>query len=45
MVVWTTAPLRAFTLLSKSTGNPYHVNAALVSPYVVNVFSRTIYTR
>ena len=45
MIVWTSAPLRAFTLLSKPGGDPYHVNAALVSPYVVNVFSRTIYTR
>lgn len=44
MVVWTTAPLRAFTLLSNS-GSPIHVNAALVSPYVVNAFPRTVYTR
>jgi hypothetical protein len=44
MVVWTTAPLRAFTLLNNS-GNPVHVNAALVSPYVVNAFPRTVYTR
>jgi hypothetical protein len=45
MTVWTSTPLRAFTLLDSGTGHPYHVNAALVSPYVVNVFSRTIYTR
>jgi type II secretory pathway pseudopilin PulG len=45
MTVWTSTPLRAFTLLSASSGAPYHVNAALVSPYVVNVFPRTIYTR
>jgi hypothetical protein len=48
MVVWTDSPLMAFTLLQATGANagaPYHVNAALVSPYVVNVFSRTIYTR
>lgn len=42
MTVWTASDLRAFTLLSTDgTGSPYHVNAALVSPYVVNVFPRT----
>lgn len=49
MTVWTSTPLKALTLLNISTGasngTPYHVNAALVSPYVVNVFPRTIYTR
>jgi hypothetical protein len=48
MTVWTSTPLRAFTLLQATGANagaPYHVNAALVSPYVVNVFPRTIYTR
>ena len=44
MTVWTSTPLQAFTLLSEG-GAPYHVNAALVSPYVVNVFQRTIQTR
>lgn len=44
MTVWVSTPLRAFTLLD-STGSPRHANAALVSPYVVNVFPRTIYTR
>ncbi|AGA30532.1 hypothetical protein Sinac_6454 [Singulisphaera acidiphila DSM 18658] len=44
MTVWVNAPLRAFTLLDTS-GSPHHANAALVSPYVVNVFPRTIYTR
>lgn len=48
MTVWVNTPLRALTLLSKSTtpvGSPVHVNAALVSPYVVNVFPRTFYSR
>ncbi|WP_406701089.1 prepilin-type N-terminal cleavage/methylation domain-containing protein [Singulisphaera sp. Ch08] len=48
MTVWVSTPLRALTLLSNSStpvGSPVHVNAALVSPYVVNVFPRTIYTR
>jgi hypothetical protein len=44
MTVWVNTPLRAFTLLTAG-GVPYHVNAALVSPFVVNVFPRTIYTR
>lgn len=44
MTVWVNTPLRALTLLD-ANGHPYHVNAALVSPYVVNVFPRTIYTR
>ena len=35
---------RAKTLLDPA-GNPVFVNAALVSPYVVNVFSKTFYTR
>jgi hypothetical protein len=45
MTVWVSTPLRALTLLNATDGSPYHVNAALVSPYVVNVFPRTIYTR
>jgi len=45
MTVWVSTPLRAFTLLNSSNGSPYHVNAALVSPYVVSVFPRTFYTR
>lgn len=50
MTVWTSSPLKALTLLKSSggvnvVGSPIHVNAALVSPYVVNVFPRTIYTR
>lgn len=45
MTVWTTGKLKAFTMLTSSTdpltnGSPYHVNAALVSPYVVNVYPR-----
>lgn len=45
MVVWTATPLKELTLLSAADGSPYHVNAALVSPYVVNVFPRLIYSR
>jgi hypothetical protein len=45
MVVWTDTPLLALTLLRASDGSPYHVNAALVSPYVVNVFSRTFHSK
>ena len=44
MVVWVSTPLRALTLLD-STGNPAYTNAAMISPHVVNVFPRTIYTR
>jgi len=49
MTVWTSTPLKALTLLNiaadATNGTPVHVNAALLSPYVVNVFPRTIYTR
>jgi type II secretory pathway pseudopilin PulG len=40
MTVWTVGDLRAFTLLA-ADGSPYHVNAAFVSPYVVNVYGRS----
>jgi hypothetical protein len=43
MTVWVSTPLNAKTQLSN--GQPVYVNAALVCPYVVNVFPRTIYTR
>jgi hypothetical protein len=45
MTVWVSTPLKAKTLMDSSTKQPYHVNAALVCPYVVNVFPRTIYSR
>lgn len=50
MTVWTSSPLKSLTLLNIDSdpdvnGTPVHVNAALVSPYVVNVFPRTFYTR
>ncbi|SIO60115.1 hypothetical protein SAMN05444166_6272 [Singulisphaera sp. GP187] len=45
LTVWTINPLYAFTLLDVATGDPIHVNAALISPYVVNVYPRTIYAR
>jgi type II secretory pathway pseudopilin PulG len=38
------SPVRAQTLLDP-TGAPVHVNAALVSPYVVNVFPKVFYTK
>lgn len=44
MVVNINTPLRAKTFLNGS-GQPIHVNAALVSPYVVNVVPRTFYIR
>jgi hypothetical protein len=43
MTVWISSPLNAKTQLSG--GTPVYINAALVCPYVVNVFPRTIYTR
>jgi hypothetical protein len=46
MTVWTATPLKAKTLLASGTPpQPVHVNAALVSPYVVNVVPRTLYSR
>ena len=45
MTVIVNRPLQAKTLLDAATGNPVHVNAALVSPYVVNVFPKTFYAR
>lgn len=42
MTVWTATPLKEYTLLDARNGSPFHVNAALVSPYVVNVFPKTI---
>ncbi len=47
MTVWVSSDLKAQTLLDSSQNpvQPYHVNAALVSPHVINVFPRTIYTR
>lgn len=45
MTVWTATPLKELTLLNAADGSPYHVNAALVSPYVVNVFPRIISSR
>jgi hypothetical protein len=45
MTVWVSTPLKAQTLMDSSTKQPYYVNAALVCPYVVNVFPRTIYSR
>lgn len=41
MIIWTGTDLRAKTLLHVNNGQPVALNAALVSPYVVNVFPRT----
>ena len=32
-------------IFSASGSSPYHVEAALIMPSVVNVFPRTVYTR
>ena len=40
-LVYTSTPLRAKTLWNTSTTAPYHVNAALVSPFVVGVAPRS----
>jgi hypothetical protein len=44
MVVTVGTSLKAKTLLT-TTGIPYHVNAALVNPYVVNVYSKIFFSR
>jgi type II secretory pathway pseudopilin PulG len=41
MMVWTTTDLRAKTVMNQSNGQPAVLNAALVSPHVVNVFPKT----
>jgi type II secretory pathway pseudopilin PulG len=41
MMVWTTTDLRAKTLMNQGNGQPAVLNAALVSPHVVNVFPKT----
>jgi hypothetical protein len=46
MTVWVDSPLKAKTQnLAQGAAASWVVNAALVCPYVVNVFPRTIYTR
>jgi hypothetical protein len=49
MTVVVNTPVRAKTPLMAAAGttrgDPYHVNAALISKYVVNVFPRTFTTR
>jgi hypothetical protein len=45
MTVWTTTPLRAKTLLNAGSGAPVYFNTALIAPTVVNVFSKTFYSR
>ena len=44
MTVWTATPLRAKTLLN-ANGTPHFFNTVLIAPQVVNVFSKTFYTR
>jgi type II secretory pathway pseudopilin PulG len=41
MMVWTGTDLRAKTVLHVNNGQPVVLNAALVSPHVVNVFPRS----
>lgn len=41
MTVQVATKLKAFTALDRATGFPVHVNAALVSPYVVQVVPRS----
>jgi hypothetical protein len=43
MTVWVKTPLRALTVMSG--GQPAYPNAALISPFVANVFPRTFYSR
>jgi type II secretory pathway pseudopilin PulG len=47
MIVTLTTPVRAKTLLAGNNGalQPVHVNAALVNPSVINVFSKVYYAR
>lgn len=47
MTVWVTTPLRAQTPLTGAgtSTSPYHVEAALIMPSVINVYPRTVYTR
>jgi type II secretory pathway pseudopilin PulG len=49
MTVVVSTPVRAKTPLMATAGNtrgdPFHVNAALISPYVVNVFPKTFTSR
>lgn len=46
MTVFVTTPLRALTPISfGATPQPFHVEAALIMPSVVNVYPRTVYTR
>jgi hypothetical protein len=44
-VVTLDAPVRAKTLVNTGTGEPYHANAALYMPSVVNVFQKTFVNR
>jgi hypothetical protein len=44
MILTLDAPVRAQTQVD-STGAPFHINAAFLSPYVVNVFPKTFYSR
>jgi hypothetical protein len=43
MTVWVTTPLRAKTPMDFASGQPRHVEAALVAPGVANVYPRTVY--
>ena len=45
IMVWVSTPVRCKTPMNFSSGQPIHVEAALIAPSVVNVFPRTVYTR
>ncbi len=45
MTVYVNRPLEAKTLLNVSNGSPAVLNAALISPYVVNVIPQTFFVR
>jgi type II secretory pathway pseudopilin PulG len=44
-IVTLETPVKARTLVSRNNGQPVHVNAALIHPYVVNVFPKTFVNR
>jgi hypothetical protein len=45
ILITTETPVQSRTLIRNGTGRPIHLNVALVSPYVVNVFPKVIYAR
>jgi type II secretory pathway pseudopilin PulG len=45
MTVWVSTPLQAMTPLQFPGGTPYHVEAALIMPSVVHVYTTPLFTR